>query len=200
MTATLLLVRHAAHGHLGQVLSGRMPGVPLSKAGRAQAAALAMRLAKAPIAAVYTSPVERARETAAAIAGTGGLAVTTAPGLDEIDFGAWTGMRFDALAGDPVWDAWNAQRGTAQPPGGETMAAAKARAWACVEDLAGHHSGETIALVSHADVLKAVVAHVLELSLDRLLSFDIDPASVTRIVVGNWGARLVSLNERVDAA
>lgn len=196
MTATVLLIRHAAHAQLGQVLSGRAAGVPLSAAGRAQAAKLTERLAGTPLAAVHSSPVDRARETAAAIAGAQGLPVVIAPALDEIDFGAWTGARFDALAGDAAWEAWNTQRSTARPPGGETMAAAQARAWGFVEGIARGYADRTVVLVSHADVLKAVVARVLGLSLDRLLTFDIDPASVTRLVVGDWGARVVTLNER----
>lgn len=199
MTATLLLIRHAAHGHLGRILSGRTPGVPLSEVGRAQAAALALQLAGGSLAAILSSPVDRARETAAAIAAAQGAAVEIAPALDEIDFGEWTGARFDALEGDPAWTAWNMQRSTARPPGGEPMAAAQARAWNCVRETAARSSGATVAVVSHADVIKAVVAQVLGLSLDRLLTFDVDPASVTRLLVGDWGARLMSLNERADA-
>lgn len=194
VTATVLLIRHAAHGHLGQVLSGRMAGVPLSEAGRAQVAALAERLREVPLAAVHSSPVDRARETAAAIAERHGLEVEIAPVLDEIDFGDWTGARFDALADDAEWRAWNESRSSACPPEGETMAQAQARAWGWVEAVAARYPDATVALVSHADVLKAVVARVLGLSLDRLLTFDIDPASVSRLVVGDWGARVVSLN------
>ena len=196
MTATVLLIRHAAHGHLGHTLSGRTPGVPLSAEGRAQAAALARRLSDTPLAAVLTSPVARARETAAALVAPHGLTPEIAAELDEVDFGAWTGRRLAALAGDPAWNAWNAERSTARPPGGEPMAAAQARALACVEAAAARLPDATVALVSHADVIKAAVAHVLGLSLDRLLTFDVDPASVTRLVVGAWGARVVSLNER----
>ena len=195
MTATLLLIRHAAHGQLGKVLSGRTPRVPLSEAGRAQATALAGRLTATPLAAVLSSPVDRARKTATAIAAAQGLEVEIAPALDEIDFGAWTGARFDALDGDPAWRAWNTRRSAACPPGGETMAAAQRRAWLCIADVAARFSGRTVALVSHGDVLKAVVAQVLGLSLDRLLTFDVDPASVTRVVAGEWGARLLTLNE-----
>jgi broad specificity phosphatase PhoE len=198
VTATLLLIRHAAHGHLGQVLSGRMPGVPLSVEGRVQAATLAMRLTATRLAAVLASPVERAHETAAAIAAAQGRTVEIAPALDEIDFGDWTGRRFDALDGDPAWAEWNTRRSTACPPGGETMAGAQARAWSCVREVAARFPGETVALVSHADVLKAVIAQVIGLSLDRLLTFDVDPASISQLVIGDWGARLVSLNERAD--
>lgn len=196
MTATLLLIRHAAHEQLGQVLSGRTAGVPLSEAGRAQAAALGERLAHEPLAAIHSSPVDRARATAAAIARASGAAVEVAAALDEIDFGAWAGMRFDALDADPAWSAWNTRRSTACPPGGETMATAQARAWGYVEGVAARFAGRTVALVSHADVLKAVVARALGLSLDKLLAFDIDPASVSRMVMGDWGARVMSLNER----
>ena len=197
MTATILLVRHAAHDHLGRILSGRMPGVPLSGAGRAQAAALGARLSAEPLRAIQSSPVQRARETADAIAAAaGGCNVTQADALDEIDFGGWTGATFAALEEDAAWRHWNAARSQACPPGGETMAQAGARLMRHAAALAARHDGAMIALVSHCDVIRAAVAGWLGLSLDHALRFDIDPASVSRIAMGEWGARVMTLNER----
>ena len=116
-----------------------------------------------------------------------------------MDFGEWTGVRYDALGGDAAWDRWNSERATARVPGGESMAEAQNRAVGYVQQLARDFAGRMVALVSHCDIIRAVVAWVLGLSLNRILSFDVDPASVTRIVVGDWGARLVSLNERSPA-
>lgn len=196
MTAQILLIRHAAHGHLGAVLSGRLPELPLSDEGRAQAARLAERLAAERLAAIQASPVQRAQETAAILAGGhDGLAVETVAALDEVDFGEWQGRAFAELAGDPRWRAWNAARGSAGAPGGETMAAAQARAWDHVAAAARTHAGATLAMISHCDVIRAVIGRVLGLALDRLLAFEIDPASVSRIEVGEWGARLLNLNE-----
>lgn len=198
MAATLILVRHAAHVHLNRVLSGRTPGVPLSEAGRAQAQRLARRLAERGIAAVHTSPIARAEETAITIADHAGVAIERAEALNEIDFGAWTGCGFDDLAGDPRWNRWNAERATAQPPEGESMTEAQARIVAHLERAASDYDGRTLVLVSHADMIRAAVAHVLGLGLDNYWRFDIDPASATTMLWGDWGAKLSRLNEGED--
>jgi broad specificity phosphatase PhoE len=206
-TATFLLIRHAAHIHLDRRLSGRMDGVPLSEAGRAQAAALARglaaRLTDEPIDRIVCSPLERTRETAEAIAAACHLpAPEPVEALVEIDMGEWTGAAFEELHG-PAWDAWNAERGTARIPGGETMAEAQARIVGWLTQTAAAQTtdgnGACIALISHSDMIRGAVAFALDLPLDHLLRFDIGPASVSRIVVGDWGARLLSLNERLAA-
>jgi broad specificity phosphatase PhoE len=196
MAATILLIRHAAHSHLGSVLSGRIPGIGLSADGREQACRLAARLASCAIARLESSPVQRAQETASAIAGFhGGLAINTVAALDELDFGDWAGRRFDELADDPRWETWNRERASAAAPNGERMADAQARAWAHIEATARSGSGATVAMISHCDIIRAVVAKVLGLSLDAVHRFDVDPASLTWLQVGSWGARLLSLNE-----
>ncbi|MDP1026467.1 histidine phosphatase family protein [Sphingomonas sp. KR1UV-12] len=198
MTASVLLIRHAAHVHLDRCLSGRMPGVPLSEVGHAQAAALGAALADEGLTAVECSPLDRTRETAAAIASAAGLGEPrAAEALVEIDLGDWTGRAFGSFGDDPAWRDWNAHRGTARIPGGETMAEAQGRIVGYLEQIGRERSGETIALVTHSDMIRAAVAHVLGLSLDHLLRFDVGPASVSRVVIGDWGARLVSLNERL---
>ena len=197
MTATLLLIRHAAHGHLDRCLSGRMPGVPLSEAGRDQALALAQRLSGERIDWIDASPLDRTQETAAAIAGPHGLVRVDAPDLAEIDMGDWTGRAFDTLTDDPDWARWNQERGTARIPGGETMAEAQGRIMGHLRRVATERPGTTGALVTHSDMIRGAVAGVLGLSLDHVLRFDIDPASVTRVVMGDWGARLLTLNETV---
>jgi broad specificity phosphatase PhoE len=197
MTLTLLLIRHAAHVELGRTLSGRRRDVALSADGLQQAEIVADLLAVEPIAAVYSSPRERAWYTARELADRLGQKVRAAGGLDEIDFGEWTGLSFDALEGDPAWDQWNSARSIARPPGGESMAEAAERAVAEVERIASEHRGETIAAVSHCDVIRGLIAFYLGLPLDNLLRFDIDPASVSRLVIGDWGARVVSVNERL---
>ena len=197
MTATILLIRHAAHVELGRTLSGRRRDVALSNDGLQQAEIVADLLGVEPLAAVYSSPRERAYYTARAVAEPHELKVNVATGLDEIDFGDWTGLSFDALEGDPDWDEWNSARGSAKPPGGESMAQATERAVAQIEALAAEHPDQAIAAVSHCDIIRGVIAHYLGLPLDNLLRFDIDPASVSRLVVGSWGARVNSVNERL---
>ncbi len=199
MTTTFLLIRHAAHIHLDRVFSGRMPEVPLSETGREQARRLATSLSPEPIGRVIASPLDRTRETAQAIADTHGLAVETDKSLREIDLGDWTGRTLDGFGDDPEWRAWNTQRGTARIPGGETMAEATGRIVGLLNRLAHEPADATIAIVSHSDMIRGAVAHVLGLPLDNLLRFDIHPASVTRVVWGDWGAKLTSLNERGGA-
>lgn len=199
-TATILLVRHASHADVGTVLSGRTAGGGLTGSGREQAAVLsrvlAGILAASPLAIVHTSPAQRARETADAIAAPHrDLAVTPVAALDEIDFGAWAGRSFTDLSGDPQWQRWNMARAVAETPGGESMAAVQERAWRHIERMARAHGGAAIVMVSHCDLIRAVVARVLGLSLDAILRFAVDPASITRVAVGRWGAELQSLNE-----
>jgi len=196
VTATILLIRHAAHSHLGNILSGRSPDIALSPDGRSQADALARRLRAVVIDALHTSPVQRAQETAQVLAFSHpGLQTQVVPALDELDFGDWSGRAFVELNDDPRWATWNEARSKAVAPNGESMAHAQARAWRHIESVALGHPGKTVAMVSHCDIIRAVVAQVLGLSLDHYGRFDVDPASVTRLAVGDWGAKILSLNE-----
>lgn len=197
VTATVLLIRHAAHVELGKVLTGRRRDVALSPEGLEQAEIVGDLLGVEPLAGVYSSPRERAFYTAREIADQHELEVTLLDSLDEIDFGDWTGKRFDELEGDPLWDAWNEARGSARPPGGETMTEATRRAAHAIAELAGAHAESRIAIVTHCDIIRGLIAHHLGLPLDNLLRFDIDPASVSRLAVGSWGARVMSVNERL---
>lgn len=196
MTATILLIRHAAHSHLGNILSGRSPDIALSQEGRTQAQRLADRLSGVRFNALHASPVQRAQETAAAIADARpGLSIETIAALDELDFGDWSGRAFVELSDDPRWATWNETRSTAVAPNGESMAEAQERAWRHVERTALASPNLTIAMVSHCDIIRAVVARVLGLSLDHYARFDIDPASCTRLAIGDWGAKVLSMNE-----
>lgn len=196
MTTTFFLVRHAAHDRLGRTLCGRMPGVTLGREGRAQAEALAARLSGEGLAAVYASPLERAQETAAPVAARAGRAVETLAALNEIDFGAWAGRSFDDLHEDPLWAGWNQARHVTRPPGGETALEAQSRVLRGLEALRARHGEARLALVSHADVIKLVIAHALGLGADAMQRFEIGPASVSVLVLGAWGAKVESLNER----
>jgi broad specificity phosphatase PhoE len=171
--------------------------VSLSREGLEQAEIVADLLGVEPLAAVYSSPRERAYYTARQIAEQHEMQVSILDALDEVDFGDWTGKSFDALEGDPLWDAWNSERGSARPPGGEAMSEAVARAVGGLEGIAADHADQMIAAVSHCDIIRGVIAHYLGLPLDNMLRFDIDPTSVSRLVVGSWGARVMSVNERL---
>lgn len=197
VTATILLIRHAAHVELGRILSGRRRDVALSREGLEQARIVGDLLGVEPIAAIYASPRERAYYTAREIAEPHELKVGVVDDLDEVDFGDWTGKAFSELEGDPHWTEWNEARGTARPPNGESMAEAVARVTAALAALAAEHKSATIACVSHCDVIRGAIAHYLGLPLDNLLRFDVDPASVSRLALGGWGARIMTVNERL---
>lgn len=195
MTTTVFLVRHGSHDRLGKVLCGRMSGVSLSGEGRREADALARRLAAEALTAVYTSPLARAVETARPIADAAGLEPVADDDLLEIDFGAWTGQGFEALASDPAWGLWNHARSLARPPGGESMVELQARLKRWLERARARHSGERIAAVTHSDVIKALAAHALGFSLDQHERLEVSPASISVLVAGDWGIKVLSLNE-----
>lgn len=197
MTINFLLIRHAAHVHLDARLSGRMPGVKLSEEGTAQAERLGAALAREPIDRILCSPLDRTRDTASAIAAPRRMAIEPVDALVEIDMGDWTGRPIDAFGDDPAWREWNERRGSARIPGGETMREAQARIVDCLAKLAIGGDGSTVAIVTHSDMIRAAVAHVLGMPLDDLLRFDVAPASVTRLLWGDWGTRLMTLNEKV---
>ena len=179
---TVHLVRHASHALLPHTLAGRMDGVALSDKGMAEAVQLADSFAW-PIAAVISSPMQRALETAAPIAASLGLAVQTDPGFNEIDFGTWTGQLLADLEPDPAWHAWNRLRALASTPGGETMHQAQSRALHALDHLRNTHADQAIVIVSHADIVKALLAPALGLPLDRLYRLTIAPASISTLIL-----------------
>ncbi len=193
---TLFLVRHATHGQVGRALVGRAPGVPLSPEGVAQAAALGRRFGGMEVARVLSSPIQRATETAGAIARACGRTVEVEDALTEIDCGDWTGLSFADLDRDPRWAAWNAERSEAAVPGGETFAAVEARAAALLDRLAGEGGGP-IVLVSHADVIKAAVMALTGMPARFHHRILVEPASVTTLELWGTGGggRLTRLNE-----
>jgi probable phosphoglycerate mutase len=199
VTTTFFLVRHAAHDRVGTILCGRMPGVTLGDVGHSQARLLGERFANQTLASVQTSPLERARETAAAIATGRNLDVTVCDAIVEIDFGAWTGQPFEDLSSDSHWNAWNMARAVNRPPGGESMLQAQARIVQAMEGLRHAYDGQAVVLVSHGDVIKAALLYHLGLPIDAYGRFDIEPASVSTLAVGDWGSRLIRLNEVIAA-
>lgn len=192
---TFLLIRHASHSALTHTLVGRLPGVTLSAEGQAQAERLAVRLGDLPIAAVYSSPQERAVQTAGPLAARLHLDVTCSEALAEIDFGEWAGQRFEALAPDGRWGNWNSFRSGAPLPDGGLMIQVQGRAVAALVALHSQHRDQMVAVVSHSDVIKAAIAHYLGAPLDLLQRIEISPASVSVLALHDWGARIVRLND-----
>jgi probable phosphomutase (TIGR03848 family) len=192
---TLVLVRHAVTDQTGPLLTGRTPGVDLSDDGRKQAAALADRLADLPVAAVYTSPIERTAQTAAAVAERHRLAVGHLPGALEADYGEWTGGKLADLAKTDLWKTVQRAPSRARFPGGESLAEMQARIVGCVEAVVADHPGEMVVVVSHADPIKAAIAHYTGLHLDLFQRIVVSPASVTAFVLSAHGAALVKCND-----
>ncbi|MBO1076864.1 histidine phosphatase family protein [Roseomonas marmotae] len=195
MALTLFLLRHAAHDRVGDLLCGRMPGVPLGQHGRWQAARLAGRFPPGTLDALYTSPLQRCRETAAAIAQPGGPEPVPAPEAEEVDFGAWTGLGFTVLETDPRWRAWNSDRDHAVAPGGEAMSAVRQRVVALLKGLQARHPEGRVALISHAEIIRAAVLHLLSLPLQAYERLEVSPASVSTLALWPGGGKLLGLND-----
>lgn len=198
MTAptTVFLVRHGATATTGRVLPGRAPGLHLSGRGRAQADAVASRLGAldpAP-AALYTSPLERARETAAPIARALGLRARAMSGLTECDFGEWTGRRLSALRRRSEWRHVQHSPSTFAFPGGESFAAMQRRVWGALEALAERHPGQRVVAVSHADPIKAAVTFAMGVPLDLFQRATASTCSVSALVLTGGAPHVLCLN------
>ncbi|MDI6853036.1 MAG: histidine phosphatase family protein [Deltaproteobacteria bacterium] len=190
----LLLIRHGATDALGTYLAGRQPGLHLNAEGQQQALRLAERLAHLDISAVLSSPLERALETAAPIAARHLKEILVCEELNEIDFGDWTGRPFSELSQLPLWQAFNVFRSSTRIPGGELMVSVQQRAVGCLQAFSNNAAGGILALVSHADVIKAALCHYAGMPLDLLLRLRIDPGSVSGISVADRGAEILFLN------
>lgn len=191
---TFVLVRHASHDLLGHALAGRTRDIPLNASGRDEAAALVARLAAYRADRVCTSPRLRARETIAPLLARVPMAHDIEPGLDEIDFGGWSGREFAELERDPQWRVWCEQRSAARPPRGETIRQVQERVIGAMRALRERHRDATLLLVSHGDVIKAALAHYLGVHLDHLERFDIAPASISVVVDATAWAQVKLVN------
>lgn len=193
---TILLVRHGATATTGHVLPGRAPGLHLSERGVAQAEAVAARLGeltKRP-AALYASPLERARETAAPIAKTLGLRSVVERGLVECDFGTWTGKRLSTLSRRRGWRTVQHAPSTFRFPEGESFVEMQVRVWATLERLAARHRNRSIVVVSHADTIKAAVTFALGVPLDLFQRTVISPCSISTIVLTDGAPLVLGVN------
>jgi broad specificity phosphatase PhoE len=188
------LVRHGTHALVGKALAGRMGGVHLLPEGQAEAGNLGRHFADRDVTAVLSSPLDRCRETAQPIADRLALPVELSEALVEIDCGDWTGQSFEALSADPRWHAWNGERHRASVPGGETMADVQRRVMGLVETLAAADREPAI-LVSHSDVIKAVIQSLLGSPLERHDRLEIDPASITTVDLWPGGGKIIRMNE-----
>lgn len=191
----VLFVRHGLTPTTGATLPGRAPGLHLAEAGAEQAERTAERIAAAGgVGAVYASPLERARETAAPIARACGLRVRRHAGLNECDFGRWTGRKLASLRQRPEWATVQRHPSGFRFPGGESFAEMQSRALAAVAAIVARHPGQRVAAVSHADVIKAVAASAMGTPLDLFQRILIDPASVTAVAYGPEGPVVLCVN------
>jgi probable phosphomutase (TIGR03848 family) len=195
-----LLIRHALTDASGQRLTGRAPGVRLNAQGQRQAQALAVRLANLPIAAVYSSPLERTLETAEAIARLLGTDAIPCEDLREIEFGEWTNASFEALADQLSFQRFNTFRSCAPIPGGEYMLQAQTRMIVGLDKLRAQHPQQNIVVVSHGDMIKAAVAYYAGIPLDLFQRIEISPASISVVELGNDSVRLLEVNDTGSVA
>jgi probable phosphoglycerate mutase len=191
----VLLVRHGQTPTTGTVLPGRAAGLHLSDAGQAQADRAADRIAELKaVDAVYASPLERARETAAPIAKVRGLRVRIRKDLQECDFGEWTGRPLKELMKLPEWQQVQRNPSGFRFPGGESFTEMQLRMVGAIEQLRADHPGGVVVAVSHADPIKAVVAHALGTHLDLFQRTVISTCSITTIVYGPAGPTVLTVN------
>jgi probable phosphomutase (TIGR03848 family) len=191
----VLLVRHGVTPTTGRILPGRRPGLHLSDEGVKQAENAARRIAKLKrVAAIYSSPLERARETARAIARARRMPVRIERGLLEIDIGQWAGRKLDDLRKRPEWDVVQRHPSAFRFPGGESFSEMQARITGALARIVAQHPGRVIVAVSHADPIKAVVSHVLGVPLDLFQRIMIGTASITAIAFGRTNATVLTVN------
>ncbi|HUR32637.1 MAG TPA: histidine phosphatase family protein [Vicinamibacterales bacterium] len=191
---TFLLIRHGLTDAVGKVMAGHSAGVHLNATGRDQAASLPARLGQLPIAAIYASPLERTRETAQAIADARGVPVEIERRFIEVDFGRWTNRRFADLADDSHWQLYNAFRGVTRPPDGEALVDVQQRTAEALFDLHARHPDHVVAIVSHADTLRAILMYFLGMPIDFVQRLDLSPGRISVLQLGHGAPRVLQVN------
>ena len=198
MTTNFLFIRHGAHDLLGKRIAGRQPGVHLNALGKEQAERLGERLSLLPLDAVYSGPLERVRETAEPICRHFGLPLQVAEEFTEVDFGDWTNWTFEELANVSQWRQFNSFRSTTAAPNGELMLQIQARVLRKLTELRAAH--QFVAIVSHGDVIRATLAHLLGVHLDSFHRIEIDPASLSLVEIGDDFVKVRLLNAPHDGS
>jgi broad specificity phosphatase PhoE len=195
-----LLIRHGHCDAIGRRLAGRCDGNPLNATGRREADELSAALRWLPITAIYSSPLERAVETAKPLARDHGLPIRTREALTDVDFGEWTGKSLAELAALQAWHEFNRDRCHACAPGGEPLVDVQRR---IVDELIGlsrTHPGEMVAIVTHAEPISCAIAAFDCRTLDEVLAVEISPAHVSTVGIGPKLRRVLSINMRAEAA
>jgi probable phosphoglycerate mutase len=191
----ILFVRHGQTPTTGTLLPGRARGLHLSEEGQRQAELAAKRVAELKqVDAVYSSPLERARQTAAPIAAACGLKVRTERGLLECDFGTWTGQPLKDLVKRPEWAGVHRSPSNFRFPEGESLLEMQARVLDCVQLLRARHPGGTVVAVSHADPIRAAVSHAMGAHLDMFQRTVISTCSISAVAYGEGGPTVLTVN------
>ena len=191
----VLLVRHGTTPTTGKILPGRARGLHLAESGKEQARRAAERIAElGAIAAIYSSPLERARETAAPIAGALRKPVRIERGLLECDFGDWTGQPLRRLMKKPEWTTVQRAPSMFRFPDGESFVEMQTRMADAVDRIRRRHAGKTVVCVSHADPIKALVAHATGTPLDLFQRIVISTCSVTAIMYTDSSPIVLTVN------
>lgn len=191
----VFLIRHWLTDHTGRRLYGRTPGLHLSERGREQAERLAERFSGVRLAAVYSSPLDRCIETAAPLAAAQGLRVTRRPALLEMDAGAWTNRPLSGLARTKLWQRIQHTPSQVAFPDGESFVAANARLVSELGQIVSRNPKGRVAVVSHSDNIRMLLAHVAGAHLDQFQRMIVDTASVSVVTVGAGIPRLFLVNE-----
>lgn len=191
----LVLIRHAHTDTAGTRLTGWERGVRLNDLGRRQAGALVERLDGVPVRAIYSSPLERCRETAAPLAKARGLSVSVRRSLLEVDYGDWTGRPIAGLRRTRLWRVVQQTPSRTRFPGGESLLEVQTRAVAEVERIALDHPRDLVAIVTHADVVRLLLLHYAGMHLDDLQRLVVDPASASVVALGDGAPRIVKVND-----
>lgn len=189
-----LFIRHASCGLKSEMIAGWMSGIHLNEIGKQQAEELAVRLAPAHLAAIYSSPLERAQETAEPIARLANLEVTLRERLGEVKCGDWTGAKFNELDHLKEWRQFESFRSSVRIPNGETIVEVQARVVSEMLEIEKQHEGAAVAIVTHGDVIRCALAHFAGIPIDLSLRLQIDAASISIIELGEWGPRISKLN------
>ena len=175
-------------------LYGREPGIVLSQTGKLQANRIAEYLKVQPLAAIYSSPLDRAMDTAAPLARVKGLVVQDSEAFIEVDQGTWTGLSWQELQKDPNWALYNTYRSGTSCPNGEMAVEVQARAVRALDQMLKKHEHQHIAVVSHADVIRAAVCYYAGVPLDLSLRIEIATGSVSVLELRRDGSRIIELN------
>jgi broad specificity phosphatase PhoE len=190
------LIRHGSIDTLDVRIAGWTPDIQLNQVGQREVAALAERLADCGARHIYASPLDRTRATARTIERALECEHVVCEELGELQFGDWTGKSFEELAGNTEWDRFNRFRSGTRIPSGEMMLEVQARAVSTLLRLRAEHPDERVLLVTHGDVIKAIVAYVLGMPLDFYDRLDIAPASITQLELHPHTVRLLRLNDQ----